>query len=152
MSSSPESAAPLPDPKALRARAWSAGSVVFVSVAALVGCEAPEDAGNGAREGEVLAQAQEALVCREGALDASKTFTPLALPTYADANVTFSPPLNFKLPAQIPVTQGNSGHGRVVLTFATSSGPVTCKYEGATSCRSTSSRSSLPIPVTSTSS
>jgi hypothetical protein len=67
-------------------------------------------------------------------LEASKTITlvpPTTPATYVDGNATFSPESRFQIPSVIPVVQGNSAHGRVLLTLTSSiSFPSTCTYEG----------------------
>ncbi|MFO0613184.1 MAG: RHS repeat-associated core domain-containing protein [Polyangiaceae bacterium] len=86
------------------------------------------------RQEEHVAQSEQALgSCRTAVLSASKTIAfppPQGTPSYADGHAAFSPPIKVAVPAEIPVTAGNSGHGRVVLTLGTAAGPIACVYEG----------------------
>lgn len=63
-------------------------------------------------------------------LTARKTYNPSA---WADASLAFGGPGRFALPAEIPVTEGNSGNHWITLSFVTVAGTASCRYTGGSS-------------------
>jgi len=82
--------------------------------------------------GEVMVATKVAFTsgpCAGVVLDASRTYQPTG---WADGSVSFpAGALTFSVPALIPVTQGQAGHGRTRFTFDSRGGvPTTCVYVG----------------------
>jgi Tol biopolymer transport system component len=78
---------------------------------------------------------------RNVVLDASRTYSPSHS---NDATAVATPVMKFALPAQIPVTVGNSGNKEVTLSFnAGSSQTVSCRYKGGSSQAHPTSASEL---------
>lgn len=64
---------------------------------------------------------------RGATLTATKTYQPTR---WADGSQTFSPAIGFAMPAEIPVTQGNSGNHWAILTVTSGSTTTMCKFRG----------------------
>ena len=107
-------------------RAW-AGSAALVLLALHGGaCSLAGDKGGAIVVAESSAEPSP---CGGVSLDARRDYSPKG---WTDGHVTFAGgDLSFVIPAEIPVTFGAAGNGKVKLTFSSGSGaPTTCVYRG----------------------
>ena len=76
-----------------------------------------------------VTQAINGVSCDQVSLEASRRYEKPR--GFTDGHQSFTGgELNFSLPAEIPVTTGNAGRGKAILTLTTSAGEIECVYKG----------------------
>jgi cytochrome c peroxidase len=103
-----------------------AAALVLVSGMSAAGCSDPPDEGSGVAPEALSAEPSP---CDGVSLDARRDYRPRS---WTDGHVAFAGgALTFVVPAEIPVTLGAAGNGKVKLTYSSGFGAATtCVYRG----------------------
>lgn len=79
-------------------------------------------------------------LCRSSVLEATRFHSPTRI---VDGDVSFSPAMDFAIPAELPVVAGNAGNKKAYLTIELANKTIECEYRS----RSTQSHPSNPTQL-----